>query len=163
MSEATKKQEKKGNGLKIIIIILLALVLIAGGIFGGYFVSNKLKEKTASNSKVASTENVVLDEKTFALDEFIVNLNEKDSSRYLKAKIYLGYVNNKEVEKFEEELNDKKYILRDTVNAVLRSKKTQDIQEANLKKIKEEIKNKINPNLNKGQIKDVYFSEIIVQ
>lgn len=163
MSEATKKQDKKGNGLKIIIIILLALVLIAGGIFGGYFISSKLKDKNVSETKVESSEKIVQDEKTFALDEFIVNLNEKDSTRYLKAKIHLGYVQTKEIEKFEEELNDKKYILRDTVNTVLRSKKIQDMQEPNLKKIKEEIKNKINPNLNKGQIKDVYFSEIIVQ
>ncbi len=160
MSEIEKKSKNKGNILKIIIIVLLAAILVGGGVFGGYIIFNKLKPQTTT---VDAAKKDALDQKTFALDEFLVNLKSDNSTRYLKTKVYIGYADTKEVEDFETELTDKKPIIRDAVNTVLRTKKAEDFTEAGVEKLKEDIKNKINPLLGKGQIDNVYFSEILVQ
>lgn len=160
MSEMEKKPSNKGHILKIIIIILLAAILVGGGVFGGYIVSNKLKPETTTAD---ATKKAALDQKSFALDEFLVNLKSDNSTRYLKTKIYIGYADNKETKDFETELTDKKPILRDAINTVLRTKKAEDFTEAGVEQLKEEIKNRINPLLGKGQIVNVYFSEILVQ
>lgn len=160
MSEKEKKPNNKGNILKIIIIVLLAAILVGGGVFGGYMISNKLKPQTTSADTAQKSG---LQQKTFALDEFLVNLKSDNSTRYLKTKIYIGYSDSKEVKDFETELTDKKPIIRDAINSVLRTKKAEDFSEAGVEQLKEQIKNRINPVLGKGQIVDVYFSEILVQ
>lgn len=160
MSENEKKPNNKGNILKIIIIVLLAAILVGGGVFGGYIIFNKLKPQTTTADAAKKD---ALDQKTFALDEFLVNLKSDNSTRYLKTKVYIGYPDTKETEDFETELADKKPIIRDAINTVLRTKKAEDFTEAGVEKLKEEIKNKINPLLGEGQIVNVYFSEILVQ
>ncbi|MCY6483692.1 flagellar basal body-associated FliL family protein [Clostridium aestuarii] len=159
MSEIQSKSEKKANVLKIVIIVLLTAILVGGGAFAGYYFASGNKQK-AANSDSAK---VMLDQKTFSLDEFIVNLKSKTAAKYLKTTIYIGYANIKENKQLEVELKDKKPIMRDAVNAVLRSKTNEDFDKDGVKKLKEEIKNKVNPLLQKGKIADVYFSEIIVQ
>ncbi|WP_268049123.1 flagellar basal body-associated FliL family protein [Clostridium ganghwense] len=154
------KSNNKGNVLKIVIIVLLAAVLVAGGSFAGYMIAGKLNsQKTVQNAG----KKAVLNQKTFALDEFLVNLKAENSTRYLKTKIYIGYSDTKETKELEEELTNKKPILRDAVNSTLRTKKAEDFTEAGVEQLKEEIKNKINPLIEKGEIVNVYFSEILVQ
>ncbi|KEI02086.1 flagellar basal body protein FliL [Clostridium botulinum] len=163
MAEAENKSGGKGNILKIIIIVLLAAILLGGGTFAGYLVASKNKpQSSAANLSVIQN---TLNQKTFALDEFLVNLKSDDgSNRYLKTKVSVGYADIKENEKLQDELTTKKAIARDAINAILRSKKKEDFAtNAQVEKIKEEIKSKVNPLLQDGQIINVYFSEIIIQ
>lgn len=160
MSEKEKKPDNKGHILKIIIIVLLAVILVGGGVFGGYMIFTKRKPQTTAAD---TAKKAVLNQKTFALDEFLVNLKSDNSTRYLKTKIYIGYPDNKETKDFEKELTEKKPILRDAINTVLRTKKAEDFTEAGVEQLKEEIKNRINPLLGKGQIVNMYFSDILVQ
>jgi flagellar basal body-associated protein FliL len=160
MADEEKKTSSKRKVLKIVIIVLLSAVLLGGGIFAGYYISSKDKTNTQVYVKPVGTG---ITQKTFSLDEFLVNLKSDNASRYLKVKIYVGYADVKANDDLEEELENNKAILRDAVNTVLRSKKPEDFSDAGVEKIKEEIKKKINPTLTKGQILDVYFYEIIVQ
>lgn len=161
MADVEKKPSSKGNVLKIIIIVLLAAVLLGGGTFVGYTVASKNQPQ---QGKVVPTQTAFLDQKTFPLDEFLLNLRVDNATRYLKTKISLGYADIKENKELEEELKIKKDILKDYVGTVLRSKKPEEYHtEAGMKKVKEEIKKKINPILKKGQIIDIYFPEIIIQ
>ena len=164
MSEATnkeKKENKGGNFLKIVIVVLLAVLLIGGGIFGGYYVSTKLNSQKVKVNVVQSEK---VNKRTFALDEFLVNLKPENSTpRFIKAKIFVGYNREKQDKKFEEELTDKKSILRDSINAILRNKKAEDFNGDGIEKIKDEIKKKVNPFLKKGEVSDVYFSDILIQ
>jgi len=159
MADGEKKTTSKGNVLKVAIIVLLSIILLGGGIFAGYYIAYKDKT-TETYIKPVSTG---ITQKTFSLDEFLVNLKSDGTSRYLKTQIYVGYADVKENKELQAELENNKAILRDAVNTVLRSKKPEDFSEAGVEKMKEEIKNKINPLLTKGQILDVYFYEIIVQ
>ncbi|MCY6959610.1 flagellar basal body-associated FliL family protein [Clostridium brassicae] len=161
MSEVTNKETgKKGNVLKVIIIVLLAAVLVGGGTFGGYYVSTKLNSQ---KTKINVVKSEVVNKRTFALDEFLVNLKAENAQRFIKAKIFVGYAGEKQDKKFEEELTDKKAILRDNINSILRNKKPEEFTDSGIQKMKEEIKQKINPFLKKGEITDIYFSDILVQ
>lgn len=163
MAESENKSSGKGNVLKVIIIVLLIAILLGGGIFAGYMVASK--EKPQSSFASLSVLQNTLNQKTFALDEFLVNLKSDDNSnKYLKTKVSVGYADIKENAKLEDELNTKKAIVRDTINSILRSKKKEDFAtNVQVEKIKEEIKNKVNPLLQNGQIINVYFSEIMIQ
>lgn len=171
MAEKEKKEKKegsKGNALKIVIIVLLIAILVAGGVAAGYMFASKAKPAANNNNNNSNNNNssqTVLNQKTFSLDDFLLNLkgDANNPGAYLKAKIYIGYADTKDNKKLPTELEDKKAILRDCVNSVLRSKKSSDFNDDNVPKLKKELKEKINPMLQNGRIEDVYFYEIIVQ
>jgi flagellar basal body-associated protein FliL len=156
------KDGAKGNLLKVIIIVLLVAMLVGGGIFAGYFVAAKMTPTTIT--KVVKTDKV-LNPKSFSLGEdFLVNIKSEKSSGFLKTKIYIGYDGElKEHEDLPAELEEKKPMLRDSVNSILRSKKPEDFDGTKDEQLKKEIKDKINTLLTKGKVEDVYFYEIIVQ
>jgi len=147
---------KGGNSLKIVIIVLLVLVVVGGAAFGGmYFAGKKGASAATTKAKV-----VEVNEITYSLDEFLVNLMDEDGRRYLKAKVFIGYEDNKDL---TTELDTKKPIIRDAVISSLRSKKTTDFSATGIDTIKNELIARINPTLTKGKIFHIYFNDILVQ
>lgn len=145
---------KKGNGLKIVIIVLLVLVVVGGAAFGGMYLAGK---KGASTTPKV----VVVNEITYSLDEFLLNLMDGDTKRYLKVSIYIGYEDNKNL---TAELDTKKPIIRDVVIATLREKNTADFNTtAGVNIIKNQLIARINPTLTKGKITHIYFYALLVQ
>jgi flagellar FliL protein len=151
-----KDKSSKGNILKIIIIVLLALVVVGGAAFGGMYIASK--KAPSVDAKSAKTEEV--NEVTYSLDEFLVNLSDEDGRRYLKVKVFIGYEENEEL---IVELETKKPIIRDLINTSLRAKKTTDFGSAAIETIKSELIASINPVLTKGKISHIYFNDILVQ
>jgi len=144
---------KKGNGLKIVIIVLLVLVVVGGAAFGGMYLAGK---KGTTTPKV-----VAVNELTYSLDEFLLNLLDGDSKRYLKVIVFIGYEENKNL---TAELDTKKPIIRDVVIATLREKKTTDFNTtAGVNLIKDQLIARINPTLTKGKISHIYFNDLLVQ
>ena len=147
---------KKGNAFKIIIIILLSLVVIGGAAFGTmYFLGEKSSSATANPAKATK-----INELTYPLDEFLVNLIDDDGKRYLKLKVVIGYEDNK---KLTAELETKKPIIRDVINTTLRAKKTTDFSAKGVEDIKNQLIGNINPVLTDGKISNIYFTDILVQ
>ncbi|QXE20282.1 flagellar basal body-associated protein FliL [Clostridium sp. 001] len=171
------KAEKKGSSkIKIIAIGVLILAVVAGGAFFGYNTFLKNKKTTAKTTvQQVNTQQVVnngqttgtavnsLDQvvssQTFQLDEVTVNLADEGGNRYLKVAVYLGF----DEKKLTSELTAKKPIVTDAVIQVLRTKKAADISAKNMNNIKLEIIQKINPMLEKGQLNNVYFTDIVIQ
>ena len=147
---------KSGNVLKIVIIVLLVLVVVGGAAFGGMYIAGK--KTSSASTKPAKTVEVI--EVTYSLDEFLVNLMDEDGRRYLKAKVFIGYEDNKEL---TAELETKKPIIRDVVITCLRSKKTTDFSATGIDAIKNQLIASINPTLTKGKISHIYFNDILVQ
>ncbi|WP_125152182.1 flagellar basal body-associated FliL family protein [Clostridium rectalis] len=162
-------EAKSGKSLKIVIIILI-IIIIGGGAFGGYMLLNKKGSGISNNSEpVKNNPNVninangvrpVVSEYTYDMEEFLVNLADEDGKRFVKAKIFLGYENKK----LTKEMENKKPIIRDAINNVLRSKKAKDISNSKgLEQVKTDILNKINLMFENGRCDSVYFNEILIQ
>ena len=148
-----KDKPQKGNILKIVIIVLLLLVVVGGAAFGGMYFAGK-------NKATATTKPVEVNELTYSLDEFLVNLMDEDGRRYLKVKVFIGYEENEDL---TAELEAKKPIIRDLANTSFRSKKTSDFTATGVDSIKNELIASINPVLTKGKSIHIYFNDILVQ
>lgn len=164
---------KKRSKIKIVMAVIGLLILVGGGTFGGYYLSQKNKQANKNvqgptNQQVASNVNINENSSyvrkadpsnTFEAGEFLVNLSDEESRRFVKTKIYLGYENKK----LAKELEQKKPMILDAINSVLRSKKSTDFNEKGVEKIKLEILNKVNMTFQNGRCETVYFTELIIQ
>jgi flagellar FliL protein len=96
----------------------------------------------------------------YPLDQFIVNLVSNNADRYLKCKISLEL----DSPDLQKEIDKKLPAIRDAIIQILSSKTVEEIQTAKGKeKLKEEIKRKLNEMLTTGEIRNVYFTEFVIQ
>lgn len=166
---AEKKEKTKGNGslFKIILLVLLVIIVLGIGFVGYLFMTNK-NQANATVPKTASSitaENAAIEVSayTYSLDEFLVNLSDEGGKKYFKVKIFLGY-DTKKKKNMDKELEEKKPILRDAINSVLRSKKSTDLSSAkSIEDLKKEILARINPYFESGKASNIYFNDILIQ
>jgi len=96
----------------------------------------------------------------FPLDTFTVNLLSESGRRYLKVEMNLEI----EGEELSPELETKKPIFRDIIIRILSSKSLEEISTIKGKeKLKEQIVNDLNLRLKDGKVKNVYFTDFVVQ
>lgn len=176
-------KKKSGNMLLIIIISVLALILIIGGIVAFLMMGNHdaeaeasqgAKTEVAADSHGAETEQpseassaahmggepITEVGLMFPLDGFTVNLLSESGRRYLKCEINLEMGG----EELSPELEVKKPIFRDIIIRILSSKSLEEISTVKGKeKLKEQIVNELNLRLKDGKVKNVYFTDFVVQ
>lgn len=166
----TGESEKKKSGkLLIIIIVVLVLVLIIGGAVAALMISNhdtevsnstkkeasSTGESTKHNSEISSEVGIM-----YPLDSFTVNLLSESGRRYLKVTINLEM----EGKELSPELEKKKPLFRDIIIRTLSSKSLEEISTNQGKeKLKQEIMEHMNPRLKDAKIKNVYFTDFVVQ
>jgi flagellar FliL protein len=93
-------------------------------------------------------------------DSFIVNLNDLGGRRMLKLTMSIDADN----QDLADEINAKMPQFRDTILLLLSSIQSDDISGIDGKqRLKNQMLNRINPNLTRGKIRNLYFSEIVVQ
>lgn len=145
--------EKKSK-LKVIIIVLVVLVLVAASAIGYFMVTGK---------QVSDIVNMFQsnEEYTILLDEFVANLySENGKKSYLKVKIALMYTDKKH----EKSINSNVNKIRDLILNDIREKTSQDmLEKEHILKFKKEIINNINSALKDDIVKDVYFTDLIIQ
>jgi flagellar protein FliL len=176
------EKKKSGNMLLIIIIAVLVLILVIGGVVAALMMGNgdaaaeagkgaktevAAKEKVSegegsgeasakSGGEAVSTEVGLM----FPLETFTVNLLSESGRRYLKCEINLE-MGGKEL---SPELEEKKPVFRDIIIRILSSKSLEEISTAKGKeKLKEQIVNELNLRLKDGKVKNVYFTDFVVQ
>ncbi|MFZ2890354.1 flagellar basal body-associated protein FliL [Sulfuricurvum sp.] len=176
-------EKKKSNLLLIIIIVVLVLVLIIGGVVATLMLGNNdaeadaghgAKTETAADAHEvkadaaneehadeghdggASTEVGLM----YPLDIFTVNLLSESGRRYLKVEMNLEL----EGEELSPELDTKKPVFRDIIIRILSSKSLEEISTIKGKeKLKEQIVSELNTRLKDGKVKNVYFTDFVVQ
>lgn len=181
MAEEEKAaQEKPKGGSKAIIIAIVvaivALLLIVGAILFVLLGSDESASAAASTAEagaaaaVSAGQNRAAPSKRAAdylnmgqmypLDQFIVNLLSENGSRYIKAKIDLEQSN----EDLAAELDRKKPLIRDVIIRTLSSKTYEEISTSKGKdRLKDEIINRLNEVLHDGYVKNIYFTDFVVQ
>lgn len=161
--EQEEKKEGGGNKLLLIVIIILLLVLLIVGGLVAYFLLSGGDEEQVEPQKVEKKKKVSKMTEIgpiYPLDRFIVNLLSNNSSRYLKCKIDLEL----DAPELQKEIDKKLPAIRDLIIRILSSKTVEEIQTSKGKeKLKEEIKRKINEILTTGEIRNVYFTEFVIQ
>lgn len=137
-----------------LILIVLMVVLIGAGAFMKFGMKGKGAEKKVELSE-------------WKLDEFIVNLADKNESRYLKVCVVLevegslksGGGHSDEAVAYPEEAK-----VRDMIISVLSSKKYNELlTEKGKTTLKKELKNKVNSVLKKVKVHEVYFTSFAMQ
>ena len=163
--EVEEKKESGGNKLLlIVIIVLLLLLLVIGGLVAYFLLSSNDEgqpqtppKKVEKKHKVDSMAEIG---PIYPLDPFVVNLVSPNADRYLKCKIDLEL----DSPELQQEIDKKLPAIRDLIIQILSSKSVEEIQTAKGKqKLKEEIKRKINEILTTGEVKNVYFTEFVIQ
>jgi flagellar FliL protein len=164
--------------------ILLALVVVltgAGGFLGwNYFKMHKASASSHSASETEATVEAGSDHSkkdpvkgkgkadtgegaTVTLEPFLVNLADKDTSRYLKTTIQI-LVPGKE---FAEKITTGGVFvprMRDTILGILTTKVADDvITNEGKQKLKKEIIEKLNEFLPEKSANDVFFTDFVVQ
>ncbi len=171
-------EKKKSNLLLIIILIVLVLVLVIGGLIAFLMMGNgdaAAESSHAPKTEVSSGSHGEEGEEAparvsdasltevglmYPLDIFTVNLLSESGRRYLKVEMNLEI----EGEELSPELDTKKPIFRDIIIRILSSKSPEEISTIKGKeKLKEQIVDELNMRLKDGKVKNVYFTDFVVQ
>jgi len=153
------------NKILIILIGVFLLVVVAMG--GGFFMMwNKMSSMNVQNSEDAENGMEVEEEvvetmgPTKRLETFIVNLADKGGTRYLRVSIDLELEKEEAVEVVEKRLPK----IRDAILMILPTKKYEDIATVEGKSaLRNEMLTKINELMKPEEIKNIYFTEFVVQ
>ncbi len=169
-NQENQEESSSNNGggnsklLLIVIIVLLVILLIVGGLVAYFLLSednnSEQPQEPQKVEKKRKVKNMTEIGPIYPLDQFIVNLVSNNANRYLKCKIDLEL----DSPELQQEVDKKLPAIRDLVIRILSSKSVEEIQTAKGKeKLKEEIKRKINEILSTGEIRNVYFTEFVIQ
>lgn len=160
MEEIQKNQTEKGKGKgsskRGVVILLLCVFLALAGGSAAYHLFNPLRGQAQGDNGQAFTPA----EHEYIFDSFVVNLAEQDHRRYLKVTMTVTY----HEEKLEEELTSRIPEIRNGIIDVLRSKTLEDVQKENSTiEIRKQVLQAVNLVIREGSIKEVYFTEFIIQ
>ncbi|MBR8462207.1 flagellar basal body-associated protein FliL [Campylobacter sp. faydin G-24] len=172
--EIEESKSKKNGGKSVLIVIIIAilvLLLIVGGLV--MFLLSGEDEQMANTAPQAQIQQSAPAKQhgkrssdftnmgpIYPLDQFIVNLLSENGSRFLKTKIDM----EQSSEQLTPELDKKKALLRDIIIRTLSSKTYEEVSTAKGKdRLKDEIVGKINEVLSDGYIKNIYFTDFVVQ
>jgi flagellar FliL protein len=148
------KEKKRGSKLKWIIIGVVIVLVLGGGGAGAYFFMNKSANKEAQALPKPPIGAV------WAPDVFIINLADAEADRYLKVVMNFELSDPLAV----AELDVMKPKVRDMVLSVLTVKGFKDVNNFEGKqRLKEEIAMRLNSQLTKGKVVQVYFTDFVVQ
>jgi len=152
------------NKILIIVIGVFLLVVVAMG--GGFFLMwNKMSSMTTQNSEDVENgteieEVVETMGPTKRLETFIVNLADKGGTRYLRVSMDLE-LENEETGKIVDRRLPK---IRDAILTILPTKKYEDIGTVEGKSVlRNEMLTKLNELMEPEKIKNIYFTEFVVQ
>ncbi len=143
------------------LIILTSAILILSLISAGatFFV---IMSKTTPATKKVIVEKPELGP-IITVGEFIVNLADPTESHYLRANVVLELAFGSSL-KLAEEVDKRMPQIKDIIISSLSSKTSVQLNDSeNREALKQELKDKINAVLNRGQLAKVYFTSFAIQ
>jgi flagellar FliL protein len=147
----------------MIIMISIAVLFMATVGAGFYILWNKISQMPVDPSmveeiQVEEEENVI--GPLYTLDTMIVNLADHGGKRYLRITMALELSEPDAISTIESRLPQ----IRDAVLMILPSKKYDDVSTTEGKiTLRNEVMEKINSLMTKGQVNNIYFTEFVVQ
>ena len=164
-------KKPKSNMVLIIVVVLLVVLLIGGGaaaflLLGSHDEAAAPTQTTQQDAKVEkkksgkkSTDHLAIGP-MYPMAQFVVNLLSESGNRFLKVSIDLELSDPK----LQPEMDHKKSLIRDIIIRTFSSKTFEEISTLKGKdKLKDEVLDKFNENLSDGQVKNIYFTDFVVQ
>lgn len=155
MAEEVKeaREEKKGKS-KLIFIVAFLLILLAGG-GGVYFFLFAKKDKKEEKAPLPSHVGVMME-----IGTFTVNLADKDVDAYARVSITLELSD----EKVRQEVEKRLPIIKDAIIDVISSKTSSFVKTPEGREnLRLELIKRINTILFEGGVRNIYFTEFVVQ
>lgn len=159
-AEADQSKDQKKGSKKLLLIILIVVVLLIGGGVAAFLVlrgsgapdpAKQAAEKAAQANAVGPMVNI---------DSFIVNILDKDGTRYLKAALTLEL----DSEATGNEVKERMPQIKDAILLLVSSKTFAELQDLQGKlQLRAELTSRLNDLLKTGQIKQIYFTDFVVQ
>lgn len=145
---------------KLLIIIGVSMLFVFGVAFTGFYFVNKSRAEGKLNMTNTSEKKEIKTEHLDLGEDFVINLKDKESLRYIKTKIILNY--NSENKEFVENLDRNIAILRDSIINYFKGKTAEEISDLNV--VKKELITNLNKSLNiESVIIDVYFQSLLIR
>lgn len=156
---------------KILIILIGVMMVFMLGLGGGLFMMWNKLSAMETQVKAVSGDDELADQDIpvpveellgpiFPLDTFIVNLADKGGNRYLRITIDLEL----DSQELESEIAKRLPQVRDSILTILPTKRFVDISSAKGKTaLRDQMQERINGLLARGQITNIYFKEFVVQ
>lgn len=157
---------KGGRLLKLILIVMIVLILLAGAAVALRFFAPGLipgwgeKPVEVESEKKSDSKGIQPIGTLFPMKSFIVNLADQTGRRYLKLTLSLEL----DAPELKAEVEMRTPQIRDAILVLLSSKAFEDINTIEGKmSLRNQIINRCNTYLSKGAVRNVYFSEFVVQ
>jgi len=159
-SENSHEAKPKKSKSLLIIIVIIVVILGAGGFFGwNFFMKGKEGDEAKTPTPDSKKDQVSI---VYPLKSFIVNLMGKSrlGNRYLKVIMQLEI----SFEKDKDIIDKLKPQLRDTILLLLSDQTFDDVKTMEGKlELKQELLSRINNILGGEIVKQIYFTEFVVQ
>jgi flagellar FliL protein len=153
--QAQEKGQKKSH-MKLFIIIGVAIAVAVGASVGIMMFMGGKKEGEHKEAKKAHSEATAV----HPLDPFIVNIYDGQELRYLKLKVEIEVAG----EEAKNEIAQRQAQIRDAILVILTTKTLQDVQYLQGKtQLKQEIMAAISKIVTPGNVKQVFFTDFVVQ
>jgi flagellar FliL protein len=160
-----KEAKKKPGKLKLIIILVVVLAVLGGGGFAAwkFFLQPKMAGDSLNATDEAGAkqaEEAAPGGQLVTLDSFVVNLSDPMGRRYLKTTLDVEVANAAAA----AELTAAMPRVKDTLLLLLSSKSFEDISSMDKKiELKNDIVSRLNQIIGKNKVRNVYFTEFVVQ
>jgi len=163
-------EKKSGSNMVLILIVVLLVVLLIGGGLAAFFLlgsdddssSMQQNQQTAPvkrKSSGRSTQYLTIGP-MYPMSQFVVNLLSESGSKYLKVVLDIEL----DAPELSVEMDLKKSLIRDIIIRSLSSKTFEEVSKMKGKdRLKDEVVNKINDVLADGQVKNIFFTDFVVQ
>ena len=170
--ETEEEDEESTGGKKGLIIIIAVVLLLAGGAAGAYFAGLFGGEEDPVEAAAKHEEGHEVDPNSpeaklanmpvyYELPEFLVNLSATGrQSSFLKMEVTLELRDQQAI----PVVDANKPRIVDVFNTYLRELRTSDLSgSAGIYRLREELMARVNKTVEPGIVKDILFSEMIVQ
>lgn len=156
------------NKKTVILLVLLASLLLFGGIGAGFYFMWTQLSTLKTDKAPAETEETAEEPAEqvpqmgpiFPLDTFIVNLGDPDRAYYLKITMSLEL----DGELVQEEVEKRLPQIRDRILTVLPTKSSEELVTAEGKQaLRESVIADINALLQTGAVRNLYFTDFVIQ
>lgn len=177
--EKEEKSSKKGSNVVVLVIVafLFVVLLAVVGMIGFFMLQSPNEAAPAGNAAPAAPTAQASKSKgagadvsrgsdysnigpMYPLESFTLNLLSEGGARYIKCTMQL----EQSTDLLQPELDKKTAIVRDVVIRTLTSKTFEEVSTSKGKeRLKDELVGKINDVLTDGFVKNIYFTDFVVQ